>query len=132
MPMRQIMEPVAPGAVFVEPPYCYRCPYGLAYPDCDLKCATDIERAIEFENPEMKSLHKKLLNLRSELFAHTDFKFKKPQIVNWSKGNKKWFPMAFKYFSYKELDNELPNIINLIKYVQKDLNKQINEYEKSF
>jgi adenosylmethionine-8-amino-7-oxononanoate aminotransferase len=53
MPMRQIMEPVAPGAVFVEPPYCYRCPYGLAYPDCDIKCATDIERAIEFENPEM-------------------------------------------------------------------------------
>jgi putrescine aminotransferase len=53
MPMRQIMEPVAPGAIFVEPPYCYRCPYGLAYPDCDLKCATDIERAIEFENPEM-------------------------------------------------------------------------------
>jgi putrescine aminotransferase len=55
MPMRQIMEPVAPGAVFVEPPYCYRCPYGLAYPDCDIKCATDIERTIEFENPELIS-----------------------------------------------------------------------------
>ncbi len=55
MPMRQIMEPVAPGAVFVESPYCYRCPYGLAYPDCDLRCARDIERAIEFENPELIS-----------------------------------------------------------------------------
>ena len=55
MPMRQIMEPVAPGAVFVEPPYCYRCPYGLAYPGCDLKCARDIERTIEFENPELIS-----------------------------------------------------------------------------
>jgi len=53
MPMRQMMEPIAPGAVYVEPPYCYRCPYGLAYPDCDLKCARDIERAIEFENPEL-------------------------------------------------------------------------------
>jgi adenosylmethionine-8-amino-7-oxononanoate aminotransferase len=53
MPMRQIMEPVAPGGVFVESPYCYRCPFGLAYPDCDLKCARDIERAIEFENPEL-------------------------------------------------------------------------------
>jgi putrescine---pyruvate transaminase len=55
MPMRQIMEPLAPGAVFVEPPYCYRCPYGLTYPDCDLKCARDIERTIEFENPELIS-----------------------------------------------------------------------------
>lgn len=55
MPMRQIMEPVAPGAVFVESPYCYRCPYGLAYPECDLRCARDIERAIEFENPELIS-----------------------------------------------------------------------------
>lgn len=55
MSMRQMMEPVAPGAVYVEPPYCYRCPYGLAYPACDLKCATDIERTIEFEGPELIS-----------------------------------------------------------------------------
>ncbi len=53
MPMRQIMEPIAPGAVFVEAPYCYRCPYGLDYPSCDLRCARDIERTIEFENPEL-------------------------------------------------------------------------------
>lgn len=86
----------------------------------------------KFENPEMESLHNKLVNLRSELFAHTDLTFKKPQIANWSKGDKKWFPMAFKGFSYEELDSELPNIINLIKYVQEDLKKQINKYEKSF
>jgi adenosylmethionine-8-amino-7-oxononanoate aminotransferase len=55
MPMRQMMEPIAPGAVFVESPYCYRCPYGLAYPACDIKCARDIERMIEFENPELIS-----------------------------------------------------------------------------
>jgi taurine-pyruvate aminotransferase len=55
MPMRQIMEPVAPGGVFVEPPYCYRCPFGLVYPDCDIKCARDLERTIEFESPELIS-----------------------------------------------------------------------------
>ena len=55
MPMRQIMEPVAPGAIFMEPPYCYRCPFGLVYPDCDIKCARDLERSIEFENPELIS-----------------------------------------------------------------------------
>jgi adenosylmethionine-8-amino-7-oxononanoate aminotransferase len=55
MSMRQIMEPVAPGGVFVEPPYCYRCPFGLVYPDCDIKCVRDLERTIEFENPELIS-----------------------------------------------------------------------------
>ncbi|NOY58771.1 MAG: aspartate aminotransferase family protein [Calditrichaeota bacterium] len=27
-------------------PYCYRCPFGLTYPNCDLKCARDIEELI--------------------------------------------------------------------------------------
>jgi len=27
-------------------PYCYRCPFGLEYPNCELKCATDIEELI--------------------------------------------------------------------------------------
>jgi 4-aminobutyrate aminotransferase-like enzyme len=28
-------------------PYCYRCPFGLTYPSCDLKCAKDIEDLIQ-------------------------------------------------------------------------------------
>lgn len=55
LPMRQIMEPLAPGTVFVESPYCYRCPLHLDYPACDLACARDIERAIQFEDPEQIS-----------------------------------------------------------------------------
>lgn len=31
--------------------YCYRCPYGLAYPACDLKCAHDIKNVIEYQTP---------------------------------------------------------------------------------
>ncbi len=27
-------------------PYCYRCPLGLSYPNCDIKCAQDIEELI--------------------------------------------------------------------------------------
>jgi 4-aminobutyrate aminotransferase-like enzyme len=27
-------------------PYCYRCPFGLEYPSCDIKCAQDIEELI--------------------------------------------------------------------------------------
>jgi len=28
-------------------PYCYRCPFGLTYPDCGVKCATDVEDLIQ-------------------------------------------------------------------------------------
>jgi 4-aminobutyrate aminotransferase len=28
-------------------PYCYRCPLGLEYPDCGIRCATDIEDLIK-------------------------------------------------------------------------------------
>src|SRR5262249_7348964 len=27
-------------------PYCYRCPLGLTYPSCNVKCATDLEDLI--------------------------------------------------------------------------------------
>ncbi|NIQ38013.1 MAG: aminotransferase class III-fold pyridoxal phosphate-dependent enzyme [Proteobacteria bacterium] len=55
LPMRQIMEPLTPGTVFVESPYCYRCPLHLSYPECDVACARDIARIIEFEDPEQIS-----------------------------------------------------------------------------
>ncbi len=35
-----------PGIHHIPNAYCYRCPFGLAYPSCDLKCAKDIEEAI--------------------------------------------------------------------------------------
>lgn len=31
--------------------YCYRCPYGLTYPSCDLKCAHDVVEVIKYETP---------------------------------------------------------------------------------
>lgn len=34
------------------PPYCYRCPYDLSYPECDLKCARALEDLIQMEGPE--------------------------------------------------------------------------------
>lgn len=31
------------------PPYCYRCPFGLKYPECDLACANYVEYMIKNE-----------------------------------------------------------------------------------
>jgi len=37
------------GVKHGTPGYCYRCPYGLEYPSCDVKCARDIEELIRYE-----------------------------------------------------------------------------------
>jgi len=34
------------------PPYCYRCPYGLGYPQCELECAKALEHVIQMEGSE--------------------------------------------------------------------------------
>src|SRR5438477_6231929 len=35
-----------PGIVYAHNAYCYRCPFGLSYPDCGVKCAEDVEELI--------------------------------------------------------------------------------------
>ncbi len=35
-----------PGIKHAYAPYCYRCPFGLSYPDCGVKCAQDVEDLI--------------------------------------------------------------------------------------
>ncbi|MEM7625764.1 MAG: aspartate aminotransferase family protein [Planctomycetota bacterium] len=37
------------GILHSHPGYCYRCPYNLEYPSCDLKCAHDIKHVIEYQ-----------------------------------------------------------------------------------
>ncbi|MBI3610957.1 MAG: aspartate aminotransferase family protein [Nitrospirae bacterium] len=45
--------PLNPGFVQIEPPYCYRCPYGKSgYPECGLECAAALEKTIESEGPQ--------------------------------------------------------------------------------
>jgi 4-aminobutyrate aminotransferase-like enzyme len=34
------------GVVHAHNAYCYRCPFGLTYPDCNIKCAQDVEDLI--------------------------------------------------------------------------------------
>lgn len=35
-----------PGIVFAHNAYCYRCPFGLTYPSCEVRCAHDVEDVI--------------------------------------------------------------------------------------
>jgi len=38
-----------PGIKHAHVPYCYRCAMGLTYPECDMRCAYDIEELIATE-----------------------------------------------------------------------------------
>ncbi|SBW06121.1 putative aminotransferase [uncultured delta proteobacterium] len=53
LPMRLMFEPSAPGGIFVHSPYCYRCPYKMTYPNCDMFCVTMTEEAILREDPDL-------------------------------------------------------------------------------
>jgi 4-aminobutyrate aminotransferase len=43
---REGFAPLVPGVTHVPYPYCYRCPFGQAYPRCDLYCAHYIEETV--------------------------------------------------------------------------------------
>ena len=38
--------PVQAGITFAHNAYCYRCPFGLTYPDCEVRCAQDVGELI--------------------------------------------------------------------------------------
>jgi 4-aminobutyrate aminotransferase-like enzyme len=40
------LGPPQAGIVHAVNAYCYRCPFGLEYPSCDVKCAQDMEEVI--------------------------------------------------------------------------------------
>jgi 4-aminobutyrate aminotransferase-like enzyme len=45
----RVLHSQIPGIKHAHAPYCYRCAMGLTYPDCDLRCARDIEELIRTE-----------------------------------------------------------------------------------
>jgi adenosylmethionine-8-amino-7-oxononanoate aminotransferase len=45
-------EPFSGDFVHVAHPHCYRCPFGLSYPSCNLACVKNIENTILGEGPE--------------------------------------------------------------------------------
>jgi 4-aminobutyrate aminotransferase len=51
---RQHFHPFMPGVTLVPYPYCYRCPFSLNYPSCDLWCVDYIEEWVlnKFVPPE--------------------------------------------------------------------------------
>lgn len=43
----RLLPAQVPGYVQAPAPYCYRCPFKLTYPECDIACAKDLKEVIE-------------------------------------------------------------------------------------
>lgn len=43
----RVIPSAVAGFVHAAAPYCFRCPFGLTYPSCELRCARDIEEIIQ-------------------------------------------------------------------------------------
>src|SRR5512136_1782394 len=43
----RLTESLVPGIKHAHNAYCYRCAFGLEYPDCELECARDVKELIE-------------------------------------------------------------------------------------
>jgi taurine--2-oxoglutarate transaminase len=50
-PRRAAIEPGPPGTVRFFDPYCYRCDFGLQYPQCQVHCLEALHRQLQLENP---------------------------------------------------------------------------------
>jgi taurine--2-oxoglutarate transaminase len=50
-PRRHYAEPGISGVVRALDCYCYRCPFGQRYPQCQLECADHVEHLINLEGP---------------------------------------------------------------------------------
>lgn len=49
---RRMYSPMFINAPHIPPAFCYRCSFGLTYPECDLRCARALETEIRQQGPE--------------------------------------------------------------------------------
>ena len=50
--LRKMFKPMFQDVPHIPPPYCYRCPFNLEHPDCELQCAKALEEEILKQKPE--------------------------------------------------------------------------------
>jgi adenosylmethionine-8-amino-7-oxononanoate aminotransferase len=51
--LRQLYRPMMQQTPHIAPPYCYRCPFNLEYPSCDLRCAHNLEYTIKINGKDL-------------------------------------------------------------------------------
>jgi hypothetical protein len=80
---------------------------------------------------ELRPLHDELIDLRNQLFAHTDYTYRMPKVLNWSTESYRWFPMQFRGYDYNRLDKRVSEITKLVQAVQGNLQARIDRIEEN-
>lgn len=52
---RRKFEPLPQGFIHIQPPYCYRCPWGKEPTSCNVECANAVEEVVHYEGRETVS-----------------------------------------------------------------------------
>ena len=88
-------------------------------------------RLLESLVPEkMLEAHKKIMDVRNQIVAHTDVSYRKPMVGKIKGKSSKLYPISYKGFYYEDL-LKLPNILEpLIKELGSKLWVEIQRYEK--
>jgi 4-aminobutyrate aminotransferase-like enzyme len=73
-------------------PYCYRCPFGQTYPDCGVKCATDVEDLILTTTDGKIVPPKEYFGIVSEIIHRYGGIFICDEVqTGWGRTGDKWF-----------------------------------------
>lgn len=78
---------------------------------------------------ELRPLHRYLLSLRMQLFAHTDLARREPKVTRWRAKGRIQSPMTFLALDFRQLDQRTPEITVLVATAETALNQRIAELD---
>ncbi|TXI76593.1 MAG: hypothetical protein E6Q43_02065 [Dokdonella sp.] len=82
-----------------------------------------------FVPKQLRDLHKELITLRDERFAHSDLKRIKPKLGRWKTKSGFVYPMSFRGLNYGSLESRIGDIKKLVRNIRDRLQTEINSYQ---
>jgi len=79
-----------------------------------------------------RSLHNELLTLRRQLFAHSDFSYRRPRVAQWVLPDRVIYPMGFGQADYASLSRRAGDIERLVRAVKLHVDQLVARAEAGF
>jgi hypothetical protein len=85
--------------------------------------------SLKYVPAEYRPLHNELLDLRMQVFAHTDFAYHDPRLSKWDTDQGPIFPMSLRRPGYEGLLSRTKRIRELVDFVDAELQKTLRALE---